>query len=294
MAERALLAVFCDFGNILWLLWSEHAILSRGGPTEGRTGFAYDRQRFARASAADKRIGVDPRRRHRVGRRERLWAAGLGRSIYLRRARRARHRVDRARPPLVSTRAALAVDLHRLRPASSSSLGGAARQHYEVLGDLSSHRSLVPDLITLPGYLVLAAALGGFAWARRRGRTGDFDATLDATVAAVAAFSLAWIALVDPVVASVATPLPVKGVMACYPALSVFLVALAARIAFSPEWSARRRVPAAVRRAGLHARGRLRVHARRDGSAGASARGDRRPATRWHTSALPQECSIPP
>ena len=113
-------------------------------------------------------------------------------------------------------------------------LGGAARQHYEVLGDLSADRSLVPDLLTLPGYLVLAVALGGFARARRRGRNGDFDATLDATVAAVAAFSLAWIALVDPVVASTAT-LPVKAVMAAYPALSVFLVALAARIAFSPS-----------------------------------------------------------
>jgi diguanylate cyclase (GGDEF)-like protein len=114
-------------------------------------------------------------------------------------------------------------------------LGGAARQHYQVLGDLSGHRSLVPDLLTVPGYLVLAVALGGFARARRRGRSGDFDATLDAIVAALAAFSLAWTALVDPVVGRIGTPLAVKAVMACYPALSVFLVALMARIAFSPS-----------------------------------------------------------
>jgi diguanylate cyclase (GGDEF)-like protein len=114
-------------------------------------------------------------------------------------------------------------------------VGGAARQHLEVLGVLSNHRSLVPDLLTLPGYLILAAALGGFARARRRGRPGDIDATLDAMVAALAVLSLAWAALVDPVVVRAGTPLQVKAVLACYPALSVFLVALSARIAFSPS-----------------------------------------------------------
>jgi diguanylate cyclase (GGDEF)-like protein len=114
-------------------------------------------------------------------------------------------------------------------------IGGAARQHLQDLGDLSKHRSLIPDLLVLPGYLILAAALGGFARARRRGRSGDIDATLDATVAALAVLSLVWTVLVDPVVLQAGTPLRVKAVLACYPALSVFLVALSARIAFSPS-----------------------------------------------------------
>jgi diguanylate cyclase (GGDEF)-like protein len=114
-------------------------------------------------------------------------------------------------------------------------VAGAARQEVGGLGDLSSRRSLVPDLLALPGYVVLAVALAGFARARRRGRAGDIDATLDATVAALAVLSLAWTSLVNPVVARAGTPLYVKAVLACYPALSVFLVALSARIAFSPS-----------------------------------------------------------
>ena len=66
-------------------------------------------------------------------------------------------------------------------------IGGAAREELGTLGDLSSHRSLVPDAITIPGYLILALALGAFGHARRRGRSGDVDAVLDATVAALPA-----------------------------------------------------------------------------------------------------------
>src|SRR5207248_9098497 len=114
-------------------------------------------------------------------------------------------------------------------------VAGATRLEVGSLGDLSPHRSLVPDLFALPGYVVLSIALLGFARARRRGRPGDIDATLDATVAALAAMSLAWTALVTPVVARTDTPLHVKAILACYPALSVFLVAISARIGFSPS-----------------------------------------------------------
>jgi hypothetical protein len=114
-------------------------------------------------------------------------------------------------------------------------IGGAAREELGTLGDLSSHRSLVPDAITIPGYLILALALGAFGHARRRGRSGDVDAVLDATVAALAALSLAWVFLIGPVIHRDVTSLAVEVVIAVYPALSVFLVALCARIAFSPQ-----------------------------------------------------------
>jgi diguanylate cyclase (GGDEF)-like protein len=114
-------------------------------------------------------------------------------------------------------------------------VSGAARQQLNSLGNLTASRSLIPDLFALPGYVVLGFALAGFARSRRRGRVGDMDATLDATVAALAVLSLAWTSLVDPVVNESATPLQVKAVLAAYPALSVFLVALSARIAFSPS-----------------------------------------------------------
>jgi len=114
-------------------------------------------------------------------------------------------------------------------------VGGAAREELGTLGDLSSHRSLIPDAITIPGYLILALALGAFGHARRRGRAGDVDAVLDATVAALAALSLAWVFLIGPVLDRDVTPLVVEVVIVLYPALSVFLVALCARIAFSPQ-----------------------------------------------------------
>lgn len=112
--------------------------------------------------------------------------------------------------------------------------GGAARQHVHSLGDLSPGRSLLPDLISIPGYLILGGALFGLARARRRGRAGDIDALLDAAIAALAVLTLAWTFLISPVVQRTLTPLPVKAVIATYPALSVFLVALSIWIAFSP------------------------------------------------------------
>ena len=114
-------------------------------------------------------------------------------------------------------------------------IGGAVREQLGTLGDLSSHRSLIPDAITIPGYVILAVALAAFGHARRRGRAGDVDAILDATVAALAALSLAWVFLIGPVVHGDVTTLSVEVVVAVYPALSVFLVALCARIAFSPQ-----------------------------------------------------------
>ena len=114
-------------------------------------------------------------------------------------------------------------------------IGGAAREQYGSLGDLTSQRSLVPDAITIPGYVILALALAAFGHARRRGRSGDVDAVLDATVAALAALSLAWVFLIGPVLHGDITSLWVEIVIAVYPALSVFLVALCARIAFSPQ-----------------------------------------------------------
>jgi diguanylate cyclase (GGDEF)-like protein len=114
-------------------------------------------------------------------------------------------------------------------------VGGFARVSLSTLGDLTDSRSLVPDLITLPGYGFLAAGLLLMARARRRGREGNLDATLDATIAALAAITLAWVFLITPALSQQHVPLAVRLLLACYPPMSVFLVALAARIAFSPD-----------------------------------------------------------
>ena len=49
-------------------------------------------------------------------------------------------------------------------------IGGITRDAFNTLGDLTSHRSLVPDLVTIPGYFVIFAALIGFVRARHSDR----------------------------------------------------------------------------------------------------------------------------
>ncbi|MPY92308.1 MAG: hypothetical protein GEV08_04345, partial [Acidimicrobiia bacterium] len=76
--------------------------------------------------------------------------------------------------------------------------GGSARVAYDTLGDLGPSRPLLPDLITLPGYVLFGAGIAGFLRARRAGRGRDVDALLDGLVAAFAAFALAWVFLINP------------------------------------------------------------------------------------------------
>ena len=122
-------------------------------------------------------------------------------------------------------------------------VGGLLRVALGTLGDLSSERSIVPDVIILPGYAIIAAALAGLARAGRKGRAGDLDVLLDAVVAAMAVLALAWVFLVVPAFSQAGAPLAVRILLAAYPAASVFVVAMGARTAFS----ASRRPPLAFR-----------------------------------------------
>ncbi len=75
----------------------------------------------------------------------------------------------------------------------------------------------------------------------RRPRPGErpppgsprIDGLLDGAIAALAAMALAWIYLVNPALFHYEAPLPVRLLLSCYPPLSVFLVAMIARIAFN-------------------------------------------------------------
>ncbi|HSH61859.1 MAG TPA: EAL domain-containing protein [Acidimicrobiales bacterium] len=120
-------------------------------------------------------------------------------------------------------------------------VGGAAREGLQTLGNISSDRSIVPDLITLPGYVLLGVGLTGLAGPRRREAAGDFDAILDGAIAALASMTLAWVYLINPALSQEHAPLSVRLLLACYPPMSVFLVAITTRIAFT---SGARQTPA--------------------------------------------------
>jgi diguanylate cyclase (GGDEF)-like protein len=111
--------------------------------------------------------------------------------------------------------------------------GGATRVQFGTLGDLSHSRSLVPDALTLPGYVLLAVSLVGLARCRRPPGSSDLDATLDAAIAAIAALTVAWVYLIDPALSEHHVPVSTRLLFAGYPAICVFLVAFGARIAFS-------------------------------------------------------------
>jgi diguanylate cyclase (GGDEF)-like protein len=111
-------------------------------------------------------------------------------------------------------------------------VGGGMRQSFETLGDLSADRSNLPDFITLPGYLLVGAGLAAIARARG-GEAGDRDMVLDGVVASLAALTIAWVYLISPALFHEEAPFSVRLLLACYPPLSVFLVAVAARMVFT-------------------------------------------------------------
>jgi diguanylate cyclase (GGDEF)-like protein len=115
--------------------------------------------------------------------------------------------------------------------------GGVIRLQFETVGNLTGTRSLLPDLVSLPGYLLAGAGLTGLVRARGRQGGRDVDALLDGLVACLAALALAWVYLINPSLLHEQAPISVRLVLACYPPMSVFLVAVAVRVTFS--WGVR-------------------------------------------------------
>ncbi len=112
-------------------------------------------------------------------------------------------------------------------------VGGAVRQAVGSFGDLSPTRSLAPDYVVLPGYVVFAAALAGFLRSRSGARRHDIDAVLDSAVIAFAALTIAWVYLMNPALTQSDLSVRVRLSLAIYPPLSVFLAAMAVRISFT-------------------------------------------------------------
>ncbi len=112
-------------------------------------------------------------------------------------------------------------------------VGAALREHYNTLGDVSTQRSLIPDLAAGPGYLLLVAAMAGIVRDRRRGVDGGVDTLLDGLLCGLASLALAWVYVLEPAIAT--TPMPFGSGLSVigYLAVSVVLVVLTAQLAFS-------------------------------------------------------------
>jgi diguanylate cyclase (GGDEF)-like protein len=118
---------------------------------------------------------------------------------------------------------------------------GVTRSEFQTMGDLTSSRSLVPDLLALPGYVLLAAGLLGFARSGTRDPDLQSGVILDGLIAALALAAVAWVFVIQRVLLQTDMPFSVVVVMVAYPSLSIFMVVVTLRIVFDPE---RDRVPA--------------------------------------------------
>ena len=113
-------------------------------------------------------------------------------------------------------------------------VGGGVREAFRQPSAISPpHRSLMPDLITLVGLRdLLGIGVLGLAHARRRG-VRDVDGMLDGVIAALAAMALAWIFLISPTLFHRTSSATRAVSLSCYPPLSVFIVAMIARLALN-------------------------------------------------------------
>jgi diguanylate cyclase (GGDEF)-like protein len=111
--------------------------------------------------------------------------------------------------------------------------GIVVRAQLATLSNVSGTRSLVPDVISLSGYIVLNGSLLGIGRARRRGQVGDFETVLDGLLAALACLVGAWTFVIAPALQNSGSPASVQVVLAAYPVMSICVVGLTARIAFS-------------------------------------------------------------
>jgi diguanylate cyclase len=112
-------------------------------------------------------------------------------------------------------------------------VGTIVREGVGSTGDLSSHRSLLPDFFSFPGYLCFVISL---VWLLKiRGREQrDLGVATDATIIALASLIIAWTLLIDPTLDGRRAATRAIVAVSIYPPVSVFLVSIAARLAFSP------------------------------------------------------------
>ncbi|HEY7629028.1 MAG TPA: EAL domain-containing protein, partial [Ilumatobacteraceae bacterium] len=110
-------------------------------------------------------------------------------------------------------------------------IAGVAREATNATGDLTHHRSLLPDVFALPGYAMFGAALYGMLRARRA--PDDRVARLDGIMLGAGALLLVNELLILPTLRIDHAWVMARIAIAIYPAISMCLLVLAARLAFA-------------------------------------------------------------
>jgi diguanylate cyclase (GGDEF)-like protein len=108
---------------------------------------------------------------------------------------------------------------------------GIVRDSTGATGDFTTGRSLLPDLLALPGYGMFGLALYGLLRSRRG--SGERGALLDGIMLGVGALLLVNELLVEPTLDIKNSWLMARIAVAIYPAISMCLLTIAARLAFA-------------------------------------------------------------
>lgn len=147
---------------------------------------------------------------------------------------------------VVGSIVAIGVGLHRNRPQvrwpwfaflACTMLfvaGSAMRDIYPSLGVVGPERSLMPDLFAMPGYLLYGAALLGMLYYQRGGR-GSAGSVIEASVLSLSGLLIAWAAALTPLMHNADATFTAKVAISAYAPVSLFLVAIAAKLAFVPN-----------------------------------------------------------
>lgn len=110
---------------------------------------------------------------------------------------------------------------------------GVLRHALQTLGDVSANRSLLPDALALPGYLLLTVGLIGFSrWSTWKDRR--LGIILDGMIAALALSLLGWIFVLQPFLHQYDSTIAISLVLLAYPTASIFLFVMTLWTALNP------------------------------------------------------------
>ncbi|HSP27985.1 MAG TPA: hypothetical protein VLN74_05500, partial [Ilumatobacteraceae bacterium] len=109
-------------------------------------------------------------------------------------------------------------------------VASVAAEMTESVGDLTSSRSLLPEVFAIPGYVLFGTALYGIVRARL-GRP-EPGAVLDGVMVAAGSALIVHEILIGPTLADADSWIMARLAVAAYPTMSMCLLAIAARLAF--------------------------------------------------------------
>lgn len=108
---------------------------------------------------------------------------------------------------------------------------GAVRFHYDSVGSLLVARSYLPDILEVPCYISLFAALIGVARRRTRGISDGIETLLTGLMVSLSLFVVVYIFVLGPILEHRHTTLFTRIDLVANPPLSLFAVVIAVRLA---------------------------------------------------------------